>query len=219
MKFLTLHPAANSFLFTTNWAAKATLGFDIKGDQHEVILSQRGFVGICFYSQAAEEISDNEEPHEPLFSGKAAGEQALGLAQCILEKKMFSLFGHVTKPVSLKKIRNVLPILLHGDATFAGQGVVYETMQMAEVPDFDVGGTIHAFTCPIFHCNGNDPLAVSTALETAVEWRHEWGMDVIIEMVCYRCNGHNKLDQPAFTQPKLYKEISQHPPTLEIVEK
>jgi hypothetical protein len=122
---------------------KPTLGFDSKGDQHEVILSQRGFVGICFYSQAAEEISDNEEPHEPLFSGKAAGEQALGPAQCILEKKMFSLSGHVTKPVSLKKIRNVLPILLHGDATFAGQGVVYETMQMAEVPDFDVGGTIH----------------------------------------------------------------------------
>ncbi|EEC47307.1 predicted protein [Phaeodactylum tricornutum CCAP 1055/1] len=173
MKFLTLHPAANSFLFTT------------KGDQHEVILSQRGFVGISFYSQAAEEISDNEEPHEPLFSGKAAGEQALGPAQCILEKKMFSLSGHVTKPVSLKKIRNVLPILLHGDATFAGQGVVYETMQMAEVPDLmlivfttnplhlrstpyssDLG---KAFTCPIFHCNGNDPLAVSTALETAVE--------------------------------------------------
>jgi 2-oxoglutarate dehydrogenase E1 component len=143
-------------------------------------------------------------------------------------------------------IRNVVPILLHGDAAFAGQGVVYETMQMAEVPDFDVGGTIHviinnqigfttnpihsrstpyssdlgkAFNCPIFHCNGDDPLAVSTALETAVEWRHEWGMDVIIEMVCYRRNGHNELDQPAFTQPKLYKEISRHPPTLDIFEK
>jgi hypothetical protein len=66
---------------------KVTLGFDSKGDQHEFILSQRGFVGISFYSQAAEEISDNEEPHEPLFSGKAANEQALGPAQCILEKK------------------------------------------------------------------------------------------------------------------------------------
>jgi 2-oxoglutarate dehydrogenase complex dehydrogenase (E1) component-like enzyme len=119
-------------------------------------------------------------------------------------------------------------------------------MQMAEVPDFDVGGTIHviinnqigfttnplhslsvpysselgkAFNCPTFHCNGDDPLAVSTALETAVEWHHDWGMDVIIEMVCYRCNGPNKLDQPAFAQPKLYKEISQHPPTLDIFEK
>lgn len=170
--------------------------------------------------------------------------------------------------------RNVVPILLHGDAAFAGQGVVYETMQMANVPDFDVGGTIHvivnnqigfttnpvnsrstpycsdigkAFGCPIFHCNGDDPLAVSTAMETAVEWRHEWGTDVIIDMVsrnqrnfscanrivhfsntrslslqcqvCYRRNGHNELDQPAFTQPKLYKQISRHPPTLKIFEK
>ncbi|EEC43211.1 predicted protein [Phaeodactylum tricornutum CCAP 1055/1] len=149
-------------------------------------------------------------------------------------------------PSARRRYRNVLPILLHGDAAFAGQGVVYETMQMADVPDFDVGGTIHviinnqigltinplhslstpyssdlgkAFNCPIFHCNGDDPLAVSTALETAVEWRHEWGMDVIIEMVCYRRNGPNKLDQPAFTQPKLYKELSRHPPTLDIFEK
>ena len=117
---------------------------------------------------------------------------------------------------------------------------------MAKVADFDVGGTIHvivnnqigfttnpvhsrstpytsdlgkAFGCPIFHCNGDDPLAVSTALETAVEWRHEWGTDVIIDMVCYRRNGHNELDQPAFTQPKLYKEISRHPSTLQIFEK
>ena len=139
-----------------------------------------------------------------------------------------------------------MPILLHGDAAFAGQGVVYETMQMSKVEDFDVGGTIHvivnnqigfttnplhsrstpycsdlgkAFNCPVFHCNGDDPLAVSTALETAVEWRHEWGSDVIIDMMCYRRNGHNELDQPAFTQPKLYKKISRHPPTLQVFEK
>jgi 2-oxoglutarate dehydrogenase E1 component len=76
-----------------------------------------------------------------------------------------------------------------------------------------------AFNCPIFHCNGDDPLAVSTALETAVEWRHEWGGDAIIDMICYRRNGHNELDQPAFTQPRLYKEISRHPTTLQIFEK
>ena len=143
-------------------------------------------------------------------------------------------------------VRNVVPLLLHGDAAFAGQGVVYETMQLAGVPDFNVGGTIHvivnnqigfttnpihsrstpycsdlgkAFGCPIFHCNGDDPLAVSTALETAIEWRHEWGGDVIIDMICYRRNGHNELDQPAFTQPKLYKEINKHPSTLQIYEK
>mmetsp|Transcript_22733 Transcript_22733/g.56174 ORF Transcript_22733/g.56174 Transcript_22733/m.56174 type:complete len:975 (-) Transcript_22733:312-3236(-) len=142
--------------------------------------------------------------------------------------------------------RAVVPVLLHGDAAFAGQGVVYETMQLAKVADFDVGGTIHvivnnqigfttnpihsrstpycsdlgkAFGCPIFHCNGDDPLAVSTALETAVEWRQEWGGDVIIDMVCYRRNGHNELDQPSFTQPRLYAEISKHPTSLQIFEK
>jgi len=119
-------------------------------------------------------------------------------------------------------VKKVVPILLHGDAAFAGQGIVYETMQMAGVQDFNVGGTIHvvvnnqigfttnpinsrstpycsdigkAFNCPIFHVNGDDPLAVTNALETAVEWRHEWGTDVIIDMVCYRRNGHNELDQ------------------------
>jgi 2-oxoglutarate dehydrogenase E1 component len=143
-------------------------------------------------------------------------------------------------------MRNVVPILLHGDAAFAGQGVVYETMQMSKVADFDIGGTIHvivnnqvgfttnpihsrstpycsdlgkAFNCPIFHCNGDDPLAVSTAMETAVEWRHEWGTDVIVDMVCYRRNGHNELDQPAFTQPLLYRKISEHPTTLQVFEK
>jgi 2-oxoglutarate dehydrogenase E1 component len=139
-------------------------------------------------------------------------------------------------------VKNVVPILLHGDAAFAGQGVVYETMQLCDVPDFNVGGTIHvivnnqigfttnpihsrstpycsdlgkAFNAPIFHCNGDDPLAVATALETAIEWRHEWGGDVIIDMICYRRNGHNELDQPMFTQPKLYKKIKDHPSTLE----
>jgi len=142
-------------------------------------------------------------------------------------------------------VRNCVPILLHGDAAFAGQGVVYETMQLADVKDFAVGGTIHvivnnqigyttnpinsrstpycsdlgkAFNCPIFHCNGDDPLAVSTALETAVEYRHEWGTDVIVDVICYRRNGHNEMDQPAFTQPKLYKKISRHPTTLQLFE-
>lgn len=147
---------------------------------------------------------------------------------------------------SPEDVRNSVPILLHGDAAFAGQGVVYESMQLANVEDFAVGGTIHvivnnqigyttnpinsrstpycsdlgkAFNCPIFHCNGDDPLAVSTALETAVEYRHEWGTDVIVDVICYRRNGHNEMDQPAFTQPKLYKKISRHPTTLQLFEK
>ena len=119
-------------------------------------------------------------------------------------------------------------------------------MQMAGVDDFNVGGTIHvivnnqigfttnpinsrstpyasdlgkAFNCPIFHVNGDDPVAVSKALDTAIEWRHEWGGDVIIDMICYRRLGHNELDQPMFTQPKLYKAITRHQSTLDIYEK
>lgn len=157
-----------------------------------------------------------------------------------------SVLNYIYPSLSPEDVRGVVPVLLHGDSAFAGQGVVYETMQLAKIADFDVGGTIHvivnnqigfttnpihsrstpycsdlgkAFGCPIFHCNGDDPLAVSTALETAIEWRQEWGGDVIIDMVCYRRNGHNELDQPMFTQPKLYQEISKHPTSLQIFEK
>jgi 2-oxoglutarate dehydrogenase E1 component len=131
--------------------------------------------------------------------------------------------------------RAVMPIIMHGDASFAGQGVVYETMQLAAVDDFDVGGTIHVivnnqvgfttdprnsrstaycsdlgkgFNCPIFHCNGDDPVAVVRAFEMAAEWRQEWGTDVILDIVCYRRFGHNESDNPDFTQPLLYKAIS-----------
>lgn len=66
--------------------------------------------------------------------------------------------------------------------------------------------------------NGDDPLAVTTALEFAVDWRQAWGTDVIIDMVCYRRNGHNELDQPHFTQPSLYQAIDKHPSTLDVFE-
>ena len=139
-----------------------------------------------------------------------------------------------------------MPILLHGDAAFAGQGIVYETLQLARVPDFAVGGTVHvivnnqvgfttdpkngrstmyssdlgkAFDIPIFHCNGDDPLAVATAFEMAVEWRQQFGEDCIIDMICYRRYGHNELDQPMYTQPQLYGKINKHPDTLKVYEK
>jgi 2-oxoglutarate dehydrogenase E1 component len=134
-----------------------------------------------------------------------------------------------------------MPVLLHGDAAFAGQGIVYETMQMSRVPDFAVGGTIHvivnnqvgfttnpqngrstlyssdlakAFDIPIFHCNGDDPLAVVTAFEMAVEFRQKFGEDCIIDMICYRRYGHNELDQPMYTQPVMYEKINRHKDTL-----
>ena len=139
-----------------------------------------------------------------------------------------------------------MPVLLHGDAAFAGQGIVYETIQMSRVPDFAVGGTIHvivnnqvgfttdpkngrstmyasdlgkAFNIPIFHCNGDDPLAVCTAFEMAVEWRQQFKEDCIIDMVCYRRYGHNELDQPMYTQPQMYSKINSLPNTMAVYEK
>ena len=112
--------------------------------------------------------------------------------------------------------------------------------------DFNVGGTIHvivnnqigfttnpinsrstpyasdlgkAFNCPIFHVNGDDPIAVARALKTSIEFRHEWGSDVVIDMICYRRLGHNEMDQPMFTEPTLYKAITSHPSTLDVYEK
>lgn len=138
-----------------------------------------------------------------------------------------------------------MPVLLHGDAAFAGQGIVYETIQLSRVPDFAVGGTIHvivnnqvgfttdpknsrstlyssdlakAFDIPIFHCNGDDPLAVVTAFEMAVEWRQKYGEDCIIDLICYRRYGHNELDQPMYTQPLLYSQINKHKDTLAVYE-
>eukprot|EP00933_Yihiella_yeosuensis_P034709 TRINITY_DN28184_c0_g1_i1.p1 TRINITY_DN28184_c0_g1~~TRINITY_DN28184_c0_g1_i1.p1 ORF type:complete len:1048 (+),score=248.64 TRINITY_DN28184_c0_g1_i1:100-3243(+) len=137
----------------------------------------------------------------------------------------------------------VMPVLFHGDASFAGQGVVYETMQLAHVQEFDVGGTIHViinnqvgfttdpvddrstmyssdlgkgFNLPILHVNGDDPVAVCAAFELAAEWRQTWLTDVIVDVVCYRRFGHNETDAPEYTQPMLYKTINKHPRTEKI---
>jgi 2-oxoglutarate dehydrogenase E1 component len=138
-----------------------------------------------------------------------------------------------------------MPIVMHGDAAFAGQGIVYEHMQMAKVPNFAVGGTVHvivnnqvgfttdpsnsrstmyasdlgkAFNIPIFHCNGDDPMSVCAAFETAVEWRQKFHEDIIIDLICYRRSGHNELDQPMYTQPMMYKNIQKHPRPLAVFE-
>lgn len=137
------------------------------------------------------------------------------------------------------------PVLMHGDAAVAGQGIVYETMQMSKVKDFDVGGTVHvvvnnqigfttgprkgrstpycsdigkAFNIPIFHANGDDPVACTAAFELAVEWRQKWGTDVIVDVVCYRRFGHNEVDQPVYTQPVMYSKIHRHADPLAIYE-
>ena len=137
---------------------------------------------------------------------------------------------------------NALPILIHGDAAFAGQGVVYETFGCSELPSYQVNGTIHiivnnqiGFTtdprysrstpycsdvaktvgAPIIHVNGDDVEAVVFAMEVAIEWRQTFKKDVVIDIVCYRKYGHNEIDQPMFTQPKMYTKIEQMVPVLQ----
>ena len=134
--------------------------------------------------------------------------------------------------------KKILPVLLHGDAALAGQGVVYEVIQMAQLDGYKTGGTIHiavnnqvGFTTnyldarsstyctdvakvtlsPVIHVNGDDVEAVVHALQLAVEYRQKYHKDVFIDLLCYRKYGHNEGDEPRFTQPKLYKLISKHP--------
>ena len=139
--------------------------------------------------------------------------------------------------------RKVLPLLIHGDAAFAGQGIVAETLNMSQLHGYGTGGTVHVvvnnqigFTTlpedarssmyatdiakmievPIFHVNGDDPLAVMFVSQLAVDFRQEFGRDVVIDMYCYRRYGHNEGDEPAFTQPDLYAKIDKRPSVTQL---
>ena len=138
---------------------------------------------------------------------------------------------------------SVLPMLLHGDAAFAGQGVVWECLSFSGLPGYATGGTIHfivnnqvGFTtspqfarsspypsdiakgvqAPILHVNGDDPEAVTFCCKLAIEFRQKFNRDIVIDMWCYRRFGHNEGDEPSFTQPLMYAAIKQHPPISEL---
>ena len=140
----------------------------------------------------------------------------------------------------------ICPILIHGDAAIAGQGIGYELVQMSKLLGFSTGGTIHfvinnqvGFTTdfddarssiyctdlakvidsPVFHVNGDDPEAVVFCMKVAIEFRQKFQRDVFIDMVCYRRHGHNESDEPKFTQPSLYNIISRHPNPREVYNK
>ncbi|MBX9696771.1 MAG: 2-oxoglutarate dehydrogenase E1 component, partial [Alphaproteobacteria bacterium] len=156
----------------------------------------------------------------PVVSGKVRGRQTLQ--------------GDETR-------KSMLGVVIHGDAAFAGQGVVAETLLLSNLAGYTTGGTIHiiinnqvGFTAspgmlksstycsdlaktieaPIFHVNGDDPEAVVWLSELALEYRQTFQKDFFIDLVCYRRNGHNEMDEPAFTQPVMYQTIRQHPSTL-----
>ena len=166
----------------------------------------------------------------------------------------------IVDPVVLGKVRakqdqngdppdqriSVLPLLMHGDAAFAGQGVVAECFALSDLKGYRTGGSIHfivnnqiGFTtyprysrsspypsdvakmidAPIFHVNGDDPEAVVFAAKIAIEFRQKFHKPVVIDMFCYRRHGHNEGDEPAFTQPVMYKKIGAHQTTLELYSK
>jgi 2-oxoglutarate dehydrogenase E1 component len=166
----------------------------------------------------------------------------------------------IVDPVVLGKVRakqdqhgdppdqriSVLPLLMHGDAAFAGQGVVAECFSLSDLKGYRTGGSLHfivnnqiGFTtyprysrsspypsdvakmidAPIFHVNGDDPEAVVFAAKIAIEFRQKFHKPVVIDMFCYRRHGHNEGDEPGFTQPVMYRKIASHPSTLEIYAK
>lgn len=141
------------------------------------------------------------------------------------------------------QLDKAMAILIHGDAAVAGQGIVYELVQMSGLPGYTTGGTIHfvinnqvgfttdyedarsAIYCtdvakiidaPVLHVNGDDAEAVTFCAKLAVEYRQKFGKDIFIDMLCYRRHGHNESDEPKFTQPKLYNLIAKHPNPREV---
>ncbi|MEC5214935.1 2-oxoglutarate dehydrogenase E1 component [Polaromonas sp. CG_9.5] len=181
--------------------------------------------------------SDVTTPGGPVHLSLAFNPSHLEIVNPVVEGSVRARMDRRGDPKGLQ----VLPVLVHGDAAFAGQGVVMETLALAETRGYFTGGTVHlvinnqiGFTtsdprdsrstlyctdvvkmieAPVLHVNGDDPEAVVLATQLALEFRMEFQKDVVVDIICFRKLGHNEQDTPALTQPLMYKKIAQHPGT------
>jgi 2-oxoglutarate dehydrogenase E1 component len=181
--------------------------------------------------------SDVSTPGGPVHLTLAFNPSHLEIVNPVVEGSVRARMDRRADPRGLQ----VLPVLVHGDAAFAGQGVVMETLALAETRGYTTGGTVHivinnqiGFTtsdprdsrstlyctdvvkmieAPVLHVNGDDPEAVVLATQIALDYRMEFQKDVVVDIICFRKLGHNEQDTPALTQPLMYKKISAHPGT------
>jgi 2-oxoglutarate dehydrogenase E1 component len=184
--------------------------------------------------------SDVTTPGGPVHLTLAFNPSHLEIVNSVVEGSVRARMDRRADPKGLQ----VLPVLVHGDAAFAGQGVVMETLALAETRGYTTGGTIHlvinnqiGFTtsdprdsrstlyctdvvkmidAPVLHVNGDDPEAVVLATQLALDFRMEFHKDVVVDIICFRKLGHNEQDTPAMTQPLMYKKIAQHPGTRKL---
>ena len=184
--------------------------------------------------------SDVSTPGGPVHLSLAFNPSHLEIANPVVEGSVRSRMDRRADPHG----KQVLPVLVHGDAAFAGQGVNQETLALSETRGYTTGGTVHiiinnqiGFTTsdprdlrstlyctdivkmiesPVLHVNGDDPESVCLAMQLALEYRMEFSRDVVVDIICYRKLGHNEQDTPALTQPLMYKKIGQHPGTRKL---
>ena len=204
------------------------------------------FKGADIYHNGEENASGDVKYHQGYSSDRHINDRRIHLS---LQANPSHL--EAVDPVTLGKVRSkqrlrkdterskIIGLLLHGDAAFAGQGLVAETLELSALEGYQTGGTLHiiinnqiGFTtappmsrsspyssdlakviqAPIFHVNGDDPDAVVAVTKLAVDFQQTFKHDVVIDLVCYRRYGHNEIDEPMFTQPIMYKTITNHPP-------
>ncbi|UUZ66085.1 2-oxoglutarate dehydrogenase E1 component [Polaromonas sp. P1-6] len=184
--------------------------------------------------------SDVTTPGGPVHLSLAFNPSHLEIVNPVVEGSVRARMDRRDDPLG----KQVLPVLVHGDAAFAGQGVVMETLALAQTRGYFTGGTVHivinnqiGFTtsdprdsrstlycsdvvkmieAPVLHVNGDDPEAVVLATQLALEFRMEFQKDVVVDIICFRKLGHNEQDTPALTQPLMYKKIVQHPGTRKL---